>query len=379
MDLRWTRDRGLRMLAMKLHWFRSAVLSNARNGVSRKGIRVGSLLGVLLGLLLLAAQPPLRAQSCTTQAKMTSDIRSSLSDAALQLAQAVQEGDAAKVQAATIAEFSSASAFAPTENLVRAASSRLVNDALHLTQIYELDASSRGPGDASDADFSCPLTGTPSETDFAIPGLPRGLYGFAMVEATGERPWLLSFLLREDSGVWKLAGFYPRARSAAGHDGLWYWVSARAYAKADELWLAWIFYGEADELLRPANFATSSNLERLRSERRAASPPELIGGMGSSNPLVMKASDAAGAATEYRFTSISAEGSEDNKQLNLILHLRADDLADAVAATARSKAAAQAMLDAHIELRQAFHGVLVFADSAGHEPLVTEQTISNIP
>jgi hypothetical protein len=350
-------------------------LSHIKIGVSHEARRVGTL----LGMLLIGTPSLLWAQTCTTQAKMTSDIRNGLSDAATRLAQAVQQGDGAKVQAATIAEFASASAFAPTSALVQATSSRVANDVLQVTQIYELDASSRAAADTSDADFSCPLTGSTSETDFSISGLPRGLYGFAMVEATGDRPWLLSFLLREDEGVWKLAGFYPRARTAAGQDGAWYWKSARAYAKADELWLAWIFYGEADELLRPANFATSTNLDRLRSERRAAAPPELIGGMSSSSSLIVKGTDAKGVATEYRFTGMSADSSEDGKELNLILHVRADDLTDAAAVTARSKAAAQAMLDAHIELRQAFHGVWVFADSAGHEPVVTEQTISNIP
>lgn len=335
--------------------------------------------GAILGMLLIGTPSLLRAQTCTTQAKMTSDIRSGLSDAAMRLARAVQQGDGERVQSETIAEFASASAFAPTGELVQATSSRVANDVLQVTQIYELDASGRAAADSSDADFSCPLTGTTAETDFAIPGLPPGLYGFAMVEATGDRPWLLAFLLREDEGVWKLAGFYPRARTAAGEDGAWYWKSARGYAKADELWLAWIFYGEADELLRPANFVTSTNLDRLRSERRAAAPAELAGGISASNPLMVKGMDAKGVATEFRFTGISADSAEDGKELNLILHVRADDLTDAAAVTARSKAAAQAMLDAHIELRQAFHGVWVFADSAGHEPLVTEQTISKIP
>ena len=358
-------------------------MSDSWNQMRCGGMRAGELRGLLLALasilLLVVAPVQLQAQSCTTQAKMTPEMRSGLSNAALGLAQSIQAGNAANVQAATIAEFASAAAFAPTAALVQSVSSRVSNDALHVTQIYELDASARSSTDTSDADFSCPLTGTTSETDFAISGLPRGLYGFAMVEATGDHPWLLAFLLRQDVGVWKLAGFYPRARAAAGHDGLWYWTSARTYAKADELWLAWIFYGEADELLRPANFVTSTNLDRLRSEQRAAAPPELVGGIGVNNPLVVTASGNAGAGAPYRFTSIVAEGSEDSKQLNLILHLRDDDVADATAATARSKAAAQAFLDAHIELRQAFQNVWVFADSAGHEPLVTEQTISNIP
>lgn len=346
------------------------------------GVRRSVQAGILLGLLLTCLQPLLWAQACTTQARMSSEIRNGLSDAALRLAEAVQAGDSAKIQGLTIAEFSSPSAFAPTLSLMQSTSSRVANEALRVKQIYELDASSRAANDTSNADFSCPLTGSTSETDFAISGLPRGLYGFAMVEATGERPWLLSFLLRQDDGVWKLAGFYPRATTAAGHDGTWYWKSARTYAKADELWLAWIFYGEAAELLRPANFVTSTNLDGLLSERRRAAPAELMGGIGSNHPLVVKASDASNSnsgVAEYRLTDLSAAGSDDGKELNLVLHVATDDVSDPTVVTARSKAAAQAVLDAHVELRQALQRVWVFAEAEGHEPLVTEQTISNIP
>jgi hypothetical protein len=335
--------------------------------------------GILLGVVLACSHGVMCAQLCTTQAKMTSDVRNSLSDAALLLAQAVQRDDSSKVQQLTIREFADASSFAPTMNLVQSTSSRVAGAALQVTQIYELDASARAGGDASDADFSCPLIATTSETDFAISGLPRGLYGFAMVKASGSHPWLLSFLLRKDDGVWKLAGFYPRATTAAGHDGIWYWNSARTYAKADELWLAWIYYGEAAELLRPANFVTSTNLDRLLADRRASAPAELVGGIGSSNPLVLKSHDSKAGAIEYRLTNLSAEESQGGKDLNLILHLQAEDANDPASATARSKAAAQAVLDAHMELRQAFHQVWVFAASDGHEPLVTEQTISEIP
>jgi hypothetical protein len=346
-----------------------------RNGLSRQGTRAGVILG---GLLTLSPCFSL-AQTCTTQARMTPDIRDGLSASVLTLARAVQVADVTKVQGLTIAEFSSASAFGPTASLMQSTASRMGNGELRVVQIYELDARSRAANDTSDADFSCALTGSTSETDFAISGLPRGLYGFAMVEASGDHPWLLSFLLRQDDGVWKLAGFYPRASTAAGHDGDWYWKSARTYAKADELWLAWIFYGQAAELLRPANFVTSTNLDRLFSERRAAAPPELIGGIGSNHPLVLRASDGKGGAVEYRFTGISAQGSDDGKELNLILHIPVDGVSDAATAIARSKAAAKALLDAHIELRQAFSGVWIFADSEGHTPLITEQTISNIP
>jgi len=306
---------------------------------------------------------------------MTPEVRSGLADAALSFAQAVLAGDTAKVQAATVAEYATGAGFAQTSALVQSTAAKLTGDALAVTQIYLLDAKNRKAGDPSDADFSCVLTGTAAETDFSISGLPPGAYGFAMVEATGARPFLLALLMRQDAGVWKMAGFYPRARTAAGHDGMWYWTAARDHVKAKELWVAWLFYGEADKLLRPANFATSTGLDKLRAEERSALPAELTDGISAQTPLALKAADGS----DYSFVGIDAEGSEDGKQLNLLLRLKADSVSDVEATKTRNRAAAKALLDAHKELRPAFNRVLVFAEAAGQSPLVTDNTMQEIP
>ena len=347
-------------------------MSSQAFGVKRVVLRAGPLLALLLASLLASK---MHAQTCTTQAKMSSETRANLSGAALDLAQSIKDGNPAKVQAATIAEFASASAFASTAEVIHSTSPKIAGDTLAVTQIYVLDATARAVGDTSEADFSCALTDTTSETDFSISGLPRGLYGFAMVEATGAKPWLLSFLLRQDSGVWKLAGFYPRARTAAGHDGVWYWTAARAAVKEKEPWLAWVYYGEADLLLRPANFATSTNLDRMRAEQSSAAPPELINGIGPDNPINVKGP----SGTEYHFTSISADESENGKQLRLTLHMSADYMADPVAGKARNLAASSALLAGHKGLRQAFEDVWIFADSAGQLPLLSEFKMADIP
>jgi hypothetical protein len=333
--------------------------------------RVGSL----LGLLLVVAPNMLRAQTCTTQARMSDSVRNDLSGTAMSLAQSVKDGNSAKVQSGTIAEFSSASAFASTAAVVQATAPKLAGDTLRVTHVFQLDAKSRKVGDTSEAEFSCALSGTTSETDFSISGLPPGLYAFALVEAAGDRPWLLSFLLRQDGGTWKLAGFYPHARTLTGHDGLWYWNTARADVKAKEPWLAWVYYSDADVLLRPANFVTSTNLDRLRAEQTAAAPPELINGISQDTPLVIKGSDGK----EYRFTSFVSEGSEDGKQVKLVLHMSADYIADPDAAKARNRAATAGLFDAHKDLRQAFNSVWTFADSPGQLPLLTQENISEIP
>ena len=342
---------------------------------SRREVSRGDAGMVLLVALVLGSGSGLLGQSCTTQSKMTDVMRTGLSDAAMALAQAVLAGDAGKVQASTVAEYASGAGFEQTAALVQATSAKIAGDALAVTQIYELDATNRKAGDTSDADFSCVLVGTVAETDFSISGLPPGMYGFAMVEATGQRPYLLALLLRQDAGVWKMAGFYPRARTAAGHDGLWYWTAAREHVKAKETWLAWLLYGEADKLLRPANFATSTGLDKLRGEQRAALPPELTDGISASIPLGLRAKDGA----EYSFTGMDAEASGDGKQLNLVLHLKAESVTDLEATRARNRAAAKTLLDAHKDLRKVFDRVLVFAEANGQSPLVTDNTTAEIP
>src|SRR6202012_1291947 len=109
---------------------------------------------------------------------------------------------------------------------------------LRVTQLYRLDARSRKAGGSAEAVFSCALGGRAGEVGFGIPRvLPGGLGFVVVVEAPGARPWLLPMLLAQQGTAWKMAGFSPHARSVGGHDGLWYWTTARADAKAGKKWL----------------------------------------------------------------------------------------------------------------------------------------------
>lgn len=313
------------------------------------------------------------AQTCTTQAAMTAAQRTELAGAAMALANGVQSGNAEAVRGLT--DLSIITDFSGTDYLVRSTSSRLAGDALRVTQLYLLDATARKAGDTGDADFSCPLSGTTSETDFSIGGLPPGRFAFVMVEATGgARPWLLSFLLRQQGTAWKMAGFYPHARTAAGHDGVWYWTTARTRAKAGQKWSAWLLFSEADALLRPAGFLLSTHLEKLRNDQREAAPPELSNGVSAGTPLVL-----SGKGGEFHFTSLSTDSSDDGKRLNIMLHLKVDSVADTAAARMRNLAAAGAFVNAHPELRNDFQGVWIFAEATGQPPFATEHPMAQIP
>jgi hypothetical protein len=325
-------------------------------------------------ILLPVAGLPVCAQTCTTQSMLQPSLRDTLAGAAQTLGSAVKSGDIVALKAATTAEL--ANNFSQTEYLVRTTSAKLTDDTLSVTQIYVLDATARKAGDTNDADFSCPLKGSTSETDFSIAALPSGRYAFAMVEAAGgAHPWLLSFLL-QDAGGWKMAGFYPHPRSSAGHDGLWYWTAARDRVKAKQPWLAWLYFNQADELLRPASFVTSTQLDRLRTEQRVAAPPELADGPSSRAPLVIKTADGA----EFRFTSIGSESATDDKSLHLVLHYAADaGNTDTGALRARSEAAIKDLIDAHPELRQGYSAVTIWGDIPQQNPSVLSLDMEKIP
>jgi hypothetical protein len=307
------------------------------------------------------------AQTCTTQAKMQAATRQSMADSALKLAAAVKAGDGKTMKADTVAAY--ANDFAAAEYAVQNTADKLGGDTLQVTDVFLLDASALKAG--SEADFTCALTGSASEVDFSITGLDAGVYGFAMVEASGSRPWLLSFLLRQDGGSWRMAGFYPHARTMGGKDGLRYWTDARAQVGAKQPWLAWLEYGQAEALLSPANFFSSTNLDKLRSERRQNAPPAVEGGISVEQPLIVRAADGQ----EYRFSAVTVEATENGLGVRLVLHF----MPSAAGGRAQDIAAASALLAAHPELRQAYAAVLVFGDVPNQNPSVFSGAMTDVP
>lgn len=316
------------------------------------------------------------AQACVTQARATAAQRASTGSVAYRLATAVQRGDTAAVKADSIAQLNGD--FGATASLIGATAAGLAGDSLVVEQLYLLDASTRSPADTTDADFACALAGSAAETDFSIAGLPPGKYAFLMVSAAGPQPWALSFLLQAEGAGWKMAGFYPHRTVAAGHDGLWYWTAARADTKAGKPWLAYLYYGEADQLLRPANFVGTTNLFRLRSELRSSTPPDLANGPSDTAPLVVPGANG----TAYRITGLSSESSPNGRELDLLVHLRAEGngggINDATAALARDLAAGDALLRAHPELRTGFNRLLVISEAAGTNPVISDRPMAEV-
>lgn len=328
---------------------------------------------LLLGLLPLAA----RAEQCITQSQMQPAQRDGLANAALSLAQRIQANDAAAVRSQTLSQY--AQNFSGMASTIATTSPQLQGATFQPNTLWILDATPANGAAAAplDAQFFCNLNKSRAETSFAIPALPPGRYGLAIVDAVhGNVPWQIALLLKQGStaGTWQLAGLFPRPTTAAGHDGLWYWTSARAAAAKRENWSAWIDYLQAEQLLKPVSFVGSSHLDQLREEQTKAAPAALSAGIGTDTPLIVKAKDS----TEYQLTGLGPDASLGGDRIDVAMHFRAEPISDPVAARARNQKAATALVAAYPELRNHFHGVWVFAEPGSGTPFASEEPMTRL-
>ena len=336
---------------------------------------VMKLLGLVLVAGLLGVGGQLAAETCTTQSQMKDAERNLLANSAAMLAAKIEANDTDGVKALAIPDYRNN--FTAMANVITAVSTHLKGAQPEVEQVYLLDASTLAKpaaGGNPDAQFFCSLNKSPNETEFSIPQLPPGAYAFAMVRMESPSPWRLSLLLRQEAGQWLLAGLYPKQLTAAGHDGLWYWQQARALAAQKQPWNAWLYFQEAQSLLFPTSFISSTHLDKLQTETTAAMPPAVSGGINADEPLVVKAADG----TEFRFTALGVNDSLNADKVDIAAHIKIDELGDPAAARKRNIDAATALLAAHPELRQSFHGVWVVADAPGQNPYVTQLAMAEI-
>ncbi len=342
------------------------------------------------------------AETCITQSQMKPAERDAIAATARSLATIIQSGDAAALRQQTLPEY--AKDFSGMSSLVGNTAPKLKAATLQVDQVYVLDASmlkTLGDGTNQDAQFFCSLNKSPAEANFLIPALPPGRYAFAMVTAGNTKtPFRLSFLLKQNAaaagqeGTWSMAGFYPKPLTSAGHDGIWYWTNAREMVKAKQLWTAYLYYQEAQMLLQPAGFVTSTHFDKLHKEATTAAPPALSDGISPDTPLVVKNPNAKGSAPDFRFTDLTTDDSFGAPQTDIVAHLAPDPTPEAspnatkpdpkapvpavLSPRDRNIAAMSALLAAYPELRNSFHGVWIFADAPGKNSFVTEEPMANI-
>ena len=307
----------------------------------------------LMLVLTFAALLPLdsMAASCKTQAQMTIAQRDALSSAARTILVEVQAGDVQALRANAIPAV--AADFSGIAGSVDSVKPLLLHASITVDDLYTLDASIDSLG-AARTDFYC---GTPVVV-LNFTNLPPGSYALVIVHATGvPHPQQISIVLSESAQHrWMLGGFFSRPMMEAGHDGLWYWVSARDFAQRGMKWDAWFYYRSAAYLLDPVDFLSSPNLEKLQHEQDRVSPADIPG----IKSLLL---DSHGS--EFQVTAIGTTATFG--LLDLEVHYTPDTaqaakLHDPSAARRQVTAVMSALLTLHPELQQAFHGFWVQAD-----------------
>lgn len=307
------------------------------------------LVFLLFACCAVAAQAAFAA-NCTTQAMMNPAERNALASAARTMMSQAQTGDVNGLRADTLPAV--AADFGGIAQSVQTLAPIIRSATITIDEVYDLDASTDQPGQQS-TQFYC---GSPVVV-LNFTNLPPGKYGLALVHATGvEKPHQVSLVLAQNAGRWMLAGFFAKPMITAGHDGLWYWVSARRYAQENGRWAAWIYYRMAANLLDPMDNLTSPNLQKLQKETDDVHPADLPAG----NPVTLNSNSGAVQLT-------SVDTNTDFGGLDLDVHYapsqgQATQLRDPVVARQQVVGIMNALLVAHPELRDAFHGIWVHAD-----------------
>ncbi len=324
---------------------------------------------VLAATCMLSIALPALGVSCKTQGAMTEAERAPIVQAARQIALDVQGGRTSALKAETVPTV--AARFDGIAQSSAALTPLMAGATVTVDAVYKLDASDATPGD-DQTQFFCDTADNSSHITFGIQHLPPGQFAFALVHATGvAKPQQIALLLEmaQSASPWQLAGFFPKPLTVAGHDGLWYWKEARTYAQNKQTWNAWFYYSTAVYLLQPAGFFSSTNLEKLVDEQQAARPADLPG----ASPLTITADGAP-----YKITSLRTDDALGG--FDLVVHYESSSNSDPVTARTHTIAVMRGLLALHPELREAFHGLWVFADAgSGGQPFSLEQTMAELP
>jgi hypothetical protein len=330
--------------------------------------RCRGCLGLLL-LLTIFTAVPVHAVSCTSESQMIAAQRDALAQAARALGKEIQAGNADAVRQSTVAQV--AAQFDGVAGSIQSISPQIQAAALTINAIYSLDATDlKAPQD--ETQFFCSVPGSSLIISLTIPQLPPGKYALIILHATGvEHPYQLSLLLQNDpagSAEWKLGGFFTRPMTAAGHDGVWYWSEARKYAEKQQEWNAYFYFETAAFLLSPVDFLSSPNLEKLQKEAQTVRPSDLPG----ANPMLLKAGGQSFTITSVRTDTFSGG-------LDLVVNYQTKDVSNPVATHSEIVELMKALLAQHPELRQAFHGLWVYAHAEHQSPYAIELPMSQIP
>lgn len=310
-----------------------------------------ALRAILLSCVGAVSIPNALAASCKTESQMTAAERDALSNAARLLMGEMQSGNVQGLQTNTIPAV--AADFGGIASGVQTLKPQLQQATVTINNLYALDASTDAPG-APRTDFYC---GIPVVV-LNFNNLPPGMYALAILHATGvPQPQQVSLVLSRTGGArWMLAGFFARPMLDGGHNGLWYWESARTFAQKKMNWDAWFYYRMAANLLDPVDFLTSANLQKLQHETDQVHPDNLPG----TKHLLLSTN---GSTYEVSGIDTTSTLGPLDLEINYLPNAaQVAQLRDPPQARKQVLDVMTSILALHPELREGFHGIWVHAD-----------------
>ncbi|HWX56442.1 MAG TPA: hypothetical protein VN176_17790 [Verrucomicrobiae bacterium] len=299
---------------------------------------------------IISAVIPAWTQSCQSGDEIPAAVRTAIEDLAHRTFEQASFGDFEAIRAnlspAVKASFDSIAAAVRDNQPAFAGANRQVRIS------FLLDT---GAAPSPDGRFYCGVFGatgaTGSSAEFDIPGLSAGKYAIVIQDLTGSKGPYAFTTIFQDAGGWKLAGFYIRPETAAGHDGLWYLARAREFKTKGQVHNAWFYYWTSWDLMAPVTFMDTKLLSRITQEANAAQPNDV--------PIAGNAVNYSAQGKTYKITDISAWRLPAG--LDLSVRYSVASTADFAATQADARALADALVAQYPEYKDAFNTVWVHA------------------
>jgi hypothetical protein len=307
-------------------------------------------------VLAFSAAMPAWSQGCETQDEMPAQTRTSMQAAAQKAFDLASRSDVGGLRAMAIPSLQTN--FNGIAGAVNDNKAAFGGAHPQVRATFRLDT---GPTAAVDGRFYCGVFGAGGQTsnsaEFDLPGLPRGEYAIVIQDFIGGKgPYALTTIF-QDMGGWRLAGFYIRPVSAAGHDGIWYLERARGYKAKGQNHNAWFYYVTSWDLLAPVTFMETALLSKITQESGSIQPKDIPVG----SPVTYVAN-----GKNYSLTDMSVSRLENG--LDLSIKYSVASTADFNSTQIDARSLASAFATQYPELKEIFNNVWTHAvDGNGGE------------
>ncbi len=318
---------------------------------SRNTSHLTWLTALLLGTVAVLSAAT-QAQTCLTTEDMDPATKTALVNTGQRFFDLAAKGDAATLRQNAIPSL--AADFSGIESVVKDNQPNLSGAKATPRAPFLLKVEGTAPLDR--AEFLCGVFGpngqTSTSSEFVIPNLPPGTYAIVIVDAaTTKGTYTVAFVLQQAGTDWKLGGFYAKATQIAGHDGDWFANRAREFKTKGQFHNAWLYFGEARDLLVPVPFMYTQKTDKLYDEAQAVKPSDL--------PADGATTDLTIAGKTYKLTALFPLTVA--SELDLVVKYQSPDVSNTTQTFAENMTVIKALVGKYPEFRDAFDGVVARA------------------